>query len=98
MLKDTAMIKPLRSESLSHRELYIFDTTGLLRIPKFLDKEDIQHFRDAIFSCPSREMAGRRDKIRFDNLSQHSAILDEFANSESVRACVEPLINQPFRL
>jgi hypothetical protein len=95
--EDTAMITPLRTESLSERELYLFDTTGLLKIPRFLGPEDIQRFCDAIFSCPSRVM-GRGDKVRYDNLTHHSALLDEFARSRSVKACVEPLINQPLRL
>lgn len=92
------MIKPIRTAALSQRELYLFDTTGVLRIPKFLDGEDIERFRDAVFSCPSRIMAGRGDKIRYDKLTQHSTILDEFAQSGSVKICVETLINQPFRL
>jgi hypothetical protein len=92
------MINPLRTASLSQRELYLFDTTGVLRIPQFLDGEDIKFFRDALFSCPSRVMAGRGDKIRYDNLTQNSAVLDEFARSRSVISCIEPLINQPFRL
>ena len=92
------MTRPLRTESLSQRELYLFDTTGVLKLPQFLDADDVRRFRDATYSCPSRVMAGRGDKVRYDNLTQHSTVLGEFAKSRSVRACVEPLINQPFRL
>lgn len=92
------MINPIRTETLSHRELYLFDTTGVLKIPNFLSQKDIKLFRDTVFSCPSRVMAGRGDKIRYDNLTKHSPILNSFAQSNSIMACVEPLINQPFRL
>lgn len=70
------MMTPLRTELLSERALYLFDTTGLLKIPRFLGWEDVQRFCDAIFSCPSRVMAGRggcaysdhRRLVNFDEL------------------------------
>ncbi len=92
------MIKPLRIEPLSHRELYMFDTTGVLKIPNFLSPRDIQIFKDIIYSCPSRVLAGRGDKVRYDNLTSHSSVLEDFAKTSSIMACVEPLINQPLRL
>ncbi len=92
------MINPVRTESLSHRELYLFDTTGVLKIPGFLNEKDIQSFREIVFSCPSRVTAGRGDKVRYDNLTNHSSVVDNFAQSDSMMACVEPLINQPFRM
>lgn len=92
------MINPLRTDSLSQRELYLFDTTGVLKIPNFLSTKDIQLLQDSVFSCPSRVMEGRGDKIRYDNLTKHSSIIGTFAQSNSIMGCVEPLINQPFRL
>lgn len=92
------IITPLRSEPLTPRELYLFDTTGVLKIPSFLSPDDVQLFRDTILACPSRVLPGRRDKVRYDNLTSHSTMLNDFAQNSSVIACIEPLINQPFRL
>ena len=43
-------------------------------------------------------MEGRGDKERFDDLVASIAACQELAASQAVRACVEPLINQPYRL
>lgn len=92
------MLNPLRNESLSNRELYLFDTTGVLKIPNFLSQKDIQLFRNIVLKCPPRIMAGRGDKTRYDNLTKNSPIINDFAQSSSIIECIEPLINQPFRL
>lgn len=92
------MIAPARTTTLSHRELYLFDTMGVLKISGFLPPDAVRALRDAIASCPSRLMAGRGDKIRYDDLSVHSPVLDAFANHSVTRGCIRPLINQPLRL
>jgi hypothetical protein len=43
-------------------------------------------------------MSGRRDKRRFDALAQRSPLLGALAASKAIRECVQPLINQPYRL
>lgn len=92
------MIEPLRTEPLSQRELYLFDTMGVLKIPGFLNPETLPRFREAILSGPSRVMPGRGDKVRYDDLTAHSPTLDAFAHHRALRGCVGPLINQPLRL
>jgi hypothetical protein len=92
------MIQPARTQTLSEQELYLFDTTGFLRVRGFLNGKDLERCREAVFSCPSRIMAGRGDKRRFDNLAGHNADLDVLARSKAIHDCVQPLINQPYRL
>lgn len=91
-------IKPLRSEPLSARELYLFDTTGLLRIPGFLSPADVAASREEILRIAGRMMQGRGDKQRFDDLARHSHLLGDLARNRAMRNFVEPLINQPYRL
>lgn len=91
-------IKPLRNKSLTKQELYLFDTVGVLKISDFLSKKDVETLSEIILSCPPRVMAGRGDKIRYDNIVEHSAEINNLAQSESILLCVEPLINQPFRI
>ena len=89
-------LNPQRTSPLDSRELYLFDTMGFLRLPGFLGRDDVQASRDEIVQLPSRFMWG--DKERFDRLAESCGILGEFAASRVVRGCVEPLINQPYRL
>jgi len=46
----------------------------------------------------SRAMSGRGDKERFDQVATLVPDVHQLAAAEAVRLCVEPLINQPFRL
>jgi hypothetical protein len=92
------LINPERAEPLSNRELYLFDTTGILRIPGFLSREAVDLCRAEALQLPSRVMTGRGDKQRFDDLAARSLHLGELARSAGMRGCVEPLINQPYRL
>jgi hypothetical protein len=66
------MIEPRRTTPLTREELYVFDTTGLLRIPGFLHPGDLPRCREEVFACDSRLMAGRRDKRRYDDLAGQS--------------------------
>jgi hypothetical protein len=87
-----------RTGTLTAEELYLFDTMGFLRIPAFLDGTTADTCREEVLQLPSRFMEGRGDKERFDDLAAHSAAFQELAASRVVRECVEPLINQPYRL
>lgn len=90
--------QPRRTDVLSAQELYLFDTMGLLHIPQFLQAETVNACRAEIAQLPSRLMEGRGDKERFDELTSRSYRLKELASSQSARNCVEPLINQPYRI
>jgi hypothetical protein len=90
--------QPRRTDALSAHELYLFDTMGFLCIPGFLHGETVDACRAEIAQLPSRLMEGRGDKERFDELTSRSPRLNELAGSQSVRNCVEPLINQPYRI
>jgi hypothetical protein len=92
------LIAPQRAKSLSARELYLFDTTGILRIPAFLSRVAVEACRTEVLQLPSRIMQGRGDKRRFDDLAAHNRHFGELARSDAMRNCVEPLINQPHRL
>jgi hypothetical protein len=89
---------PQRTGTLTTEELYLFDTTGFLRIPAFLRRETADVCRREVLRLPSRFMEGRGDKERFDDLTARRAVFQELAASQGIRACVEPLINQPYRL
>jgi hypothetical protein len=89
---------PQRTGTLTAEELYLFDTMGFLRIPAFLRRETVEACRSEVLRLPSRFMEGRGDKERFDDLVASIAACQELAASQAVRACVEPLINQPYRL
>jgi hypothetical protein len=89
---------PTRSEELSVEELYLFDTMGFIRIPGFLTREATHGCRSEVLGLPSRRMEGRGDKERFDDLVSRSQGLDNLARSQGMQGCVEPLINQPYRL
>jgi len=89
---------PNRAAPLSAKELYLFDTVGFVRIPGFLSKEAAEECRSAVLGLPSRAMSGRGDKERFDQVATLVPDVHQLAASEAVRLCVEPLINQPFRL
>lgn len=91
-------LRPNRTGSLSHEELYLFDTTGFVKIPGFLTGKAIDACRQEVLALPSRRMEGRGDKERFDGLASRVPDFDELASSTAMRGCVEPLINQPFRL
>lgn len=91
-------IEVQRSAPLSAKELYLFDTMGVLRIPGFLSSDAVEQCRAEVLRLPSRVMAGRGDKERFDDLVMRSPHFDELARSNEIRQCVEPLINQPYRL
>jgi hypothetical protein len=43
-------------------------------------------------------MEGRGDKERFDQLISRSSCLNDLACSRAIHNCVEPLINQPYRI
>jgi hypothetical protein len=87
-----------RTAPLSEKELYLFDTMGLLRLPGFLSPGAVDQCRTEVLRLPPRVMAGRGDKVRFDELVAQSPIFDEMARSVEMRQCIEPLINQPYRL
>ena len=87
-----------RTAPLTDTELYCFDCTGLLKLPGFLDECAVRMCKEEILSGPSRVMAGRGDKIRFDHLTKHSDMLGKLAQDSRLLNCVEPLINQPLRL
>lgn len=89
---------PQRTGTLTAEELYLFDTMGFLRIPAFLRRETADGCRSEVLRLPSRLMEGRGDKERFDDLAAHGAVFQELASSHAIRGCVEPLINQPYRL
>jgi hypothetical protein len=91
-------LTPQRTGTLTAEELYLFDTMGFLRIPAFLRGETADACRSEALRLPSRFMEGREDKERFDDLAAHTAAFRELASSQAVRGCVEPLINQPYRL
>jgi hypothetical protein len=88
-----------RSTPLSATELYLFDTMGFVRLPGFLSRETADACRAEVLRGPSHRFGGRRpDKERFDDLVGKSRDLYDLASSPAVRQCVEPLINQPYRL
>lgn len=89
---------PQRTGTLTAEELYLFDTRGFLHIPAFLGQETPDACWGEVLRLPSRFMEGRGDKERFDDLASRSAAFHELAASQAVRGCVEPLINQPYRL
>ncbi|MFJ8073877.1 phytanoyl-CoA dioxygenase family protein [Streptomyces sp. NPDC096176] len=89
---------PLRKEPLSRQELYLFDTTGFLRVPGFVSRDTAMAYREELLSFPSRFMEGRGDKERFDDLAVRSSLVKDFAESDAVRNLVEPVVNQPYRL
>jgi hypothetical protein len=93
----TAII-PWRSETLSRQELYLFDTMGLVHIPRFLDTEGARLLREEATALTARRMEGRGDKERFDDLAQRSPIISALASSSAMRGLVEPVVNQPYRL
>lgn len=92
------MVAIRRSTPLSDVELYNFDCTGLLKLPGLLDERSVKLCRDEILSCPSRMMAGRGDKTRYDDLTKRSDMFRKLAQDPRLLNCVEPLINQPLRL
>ena len=85
-------------QTLTHDQLYLFDAMGVLKVPGFLSREAAAECRSEILQQSSRLMEGRGDKERFDDLFEQSPALRDLANSAAVRNCVEPLINQPYRL
>lgn len=89
---------PDRTLGLSATELYLFDTMGFVKIPQFLSAATAQDCREEAARLPSRLMAGRGDKERLDDLVTRSGSFDALARSEAMLGCVEPVINQPFRL
>ena len=89
---------PVRTETLSAEELYLFDTMGFVRIPGFLSREVAEECRTAAIGLPSRRMEGRGDKERFDDLVSRSLDFKDLAGSRAMLGCVEPVINQPLRL
>lgn len=89
---------PHRTTPLSAQELYLFDTMGFVRIPGFLTRDVADRCRSEILRLPSRRMEGRGDKERFDDLVDRSRDFLALAQSDAMRGCVEPVINQPYRL
>src|SRR6266498_1966400 len=81
-------IEVQRSAPLSAQELYLFDTMAVLRIPGFLSPDAVEQCRAEVLRLPSRVMAGRGDKERFDDLVMRSPHFDEFARSNEIRQCV----------
>ncbi|MGH8902504.1 MAG: hypothetical protein ACRDYA_12700 [Egibacteraceae bacterium] len=71
---------------------------GFVKIPRLLPPEAVDACRAEVLLLPSRRMEGRGDKERFDDLAGRSPRFGELASSQAVRNCVEPLINQPYRL
>lgn len=94
----TMRVDVQRIDPLSARELYLFDTTGILLVPGFLTRSAADQCRAEVLGLPARVMQGRGDKVRFDDLAGQSAILGELARCQPMRNCVDPLINQPLRL
>lgn len=93
------MTTPERADRLSAEELYLFDTMGFVRIPRFLAPEAVDDLRREALRLPSRLMAGRGDKERFDDLVGNSTTFARLASSYAMLDCVvEPVVNQPLRL
>jgi hypothetical protein len=91
-------LTPDRVHGLSSRELYLFDTTGLVRLPAYLSSEAVRTLRSHVLKLPSVPMEGRGDKERFNNLVAQRSCFAELAWSDTMRLLVEPVINQPYRL
>jgi hypothetical protein len=89
---------PNRVTPLSAQELYLFDTVGFVQIRGFLSRETAEECRRGVLNLPSRLMEGRADKERFDQIANLVPDFDQLAASNAIRLCVDPLINQPFRL
>lgn len=87
-----------RSTPLCPTELYLFDTMGFVRLPGFLSPAVVADCREEVLRLRPRRTGARSDKERFDDLVGGSEAFRDFAASEMVRSCVEPLINQPYRL
>ena len=89
---------PVRSHPLTAEEMYLFDTMGFVRMPGFLSGCAVQHLMGATTALPSRIMAGRGDKERFDDLVDGDPSFMELARSDGALGPAESVINQPFRL
>jgi len=96
---DSALtMAPDRTETLTREELYLFDAMGFVRLPGFLSAAAVQACRDEVRRLPSRRMGVKQDKERFDDLFARSPLFHDLAESEAARRCVEPVVNQPYRL
>jgi hypothetical protein len=87
-----------RSSTLTSKELYNFDCTGLLKFPGLLDGRSTELCKSEILAGSSRLTAGRGDKRRYDDLTKRSKVLADLAEDPRILNYVEPLINQPLRL
>jgi hemin uptake protein HemP len=92
------LVKATRTSPLTAKELYLFDTTGHLKIPGMLDATAVEYCREQVLALPSRIMPGRGDKRRFDDIINSVPALGELARSQHMRQLVTPLINQPYRV
>jgi hypothetical protein len=89
---------PDRACPLTASELYLFDTMGFIRLPELLSRAAARRMLDATMALPSRVMAGRGDKERFDDLIDGDPTFMDLARSDGVLGRAESVINQPFRL
>ncbi|MFC8850427.1 MULTISPECIES: phytanoyl-CoA dioxygenase family protein [unclassified Micromonospora] len=92
------LIPPSQMQTMSTRELYLFDTMGLLRIPGFLSPDAVEVCRDEVRRLSSTAALGDGEKEKVEDLVGRSAHFAELAADEAVRALVAPLTNQPYRL
>jgi len=84
--------------ALTDTELYLFDTMGFIKFPGFLSRAATQDLLAETRSLPSRMMAGRGDKERFDDLVGGSAVFADLVHGDRVLGPAESVINQPFRM
>lgn len=87
-----------RTHALNDAELYLFDTMGFVQLPGFLEPDRVEELLAATRTLPSRIMAGRGDKERFDDLVGGSPLFADLVHRDAMLGPAESVINQPFRL